>query len=142
SGFPAAILFLVFFNPLNPPRNPFPGTCLARPDPRYEPMARKHAVGIPLERLAHWDPESEAELRSTENGVFRQVLGEVGAALEGAGVVYALMGGIASNRLGRPRWTHDIDVFVQPGMADAALDALAQAGFDTERTDPVWLFKA
>ncbi|HEX6996772.1 MAG TPA: nucleotidyltransferase [Gammaproteobacteria bacterium] len=105
-------------------------------------MARKHAVGIPLERLAHWDPESEAELRSTENGVFQQVLGEVVAALEGAGVVYALMGGIASNRLGRPRWTHDIDVFVQPGMADAALDALAQAGFDTERTDPVWLFKA
>ncbi|MFS8606432.1 MAG: nucleotidyltransferase [Gammaproteobacteria bacterium] len=52
------------------------------------------------------------------------------------------MGGIASTGLGRPRWTHDIDVFVRPSGADAALDALADASFETERTDPAWLFKA
>ena len=62
-------------------------------------------------------------------------------ALEQAGVEYALMGGIASTGLGRPRWTHDIDVFVRPTGADAALDALAKTGFDTERTDSSWLFK-
>lgn len=63
------------------------------------------------------------------------------AALEDAGIDYALMGGIASTGLGRPRWTHDIDVFVRPADASTALDALAAAGFDTERTDMTWLFK-
>jgi len=104
-------------------------------------MERKHAVGIPLERLASWDPDIEEQLRCTENGLFEQVLGEVVAALDQAGAEYVLMGGIASTGLGRPRWTHDIDVFVRPTGADAALDALAGAGFDTERTDPAWLFK-
>ncbi|MFO7285302.1 MAG: nucleotidyltransferase [Gammaproteobacteria bacterium] len=105
-------------------------------------MERKHAVGIPLERLAHWDSDIEEHLRCTENGVFAQVLGEVVAALDRGGVDYVLMGGIASTGLGRPRWTHDIDVFVRPSGADAALDALADASFETERTDPAWLFKA
>jgi predicted nucleotidyltransferase len=105
-------------------------------------MEQKHAVGIPLERLAVWDPEIEEHLRCTQNGVFEQVLGEVVTALGDKSVEYALMGGIASTGLGRPRWTHDIDVFVRPNAADAALDALAAAGFDTERTDVSWLFKA
>jgi len=89
-----------------------------------------------------WDPEIEEHLRCTQNGVFEQVLGEVVTALGDKSVEYALMGGIASTGLGRPRWTHDIDVFVRPNAADAALDALAAAGFDTERTDVSWLFKA
>src|SRR5690606_10816523 len=105
-------------------------------------MDRKEAVGVPLERLAHWDPEIEGHMRCTESGAFQQALGEVVAALQRAAVEYVLMGGIASTGLGRPRWTHDIDVFVRPTAADAALPALAAAGFDTERTDPVWLFKA
>jgi len=109
---------------------------------RYDDMERKHAVGVPLERLAVWDPESEAQLRCTQNGLFEQVLGEVVAALDRDAVEYTLMGGIASTGLGRPRWTHDIDVFVRPSVADSALDALAHAGFDTERTDTTWLFKA
>jgi hypothetical protein len=104
-------------------------------------MEHKHAVGIPLERLADWDPEIEGHLRCTKNGAFQNALGEVVAALEGAGIEYVLMGGIASTGLGRPRWTHDIDVFVRPTGADPALEALAAAGFDTERTDPTWLFK-
>ncbi len=104
-------------------------------------MEPKHAVGIPLERLAKWDPDIEEHLRCTENGLFEQVLGEVVAALDDGGAEYVLMGGIASTGLGRPRWTHDIDVFVRPTGADRALDALAAAGFETERTDPAWLFK-
>ena len=104
-------------------------------------MERKHEAAIPLERLAKWNAESEGHLRCTKNGIFKQVLGEVVAALEQAGLEYALMGGIASTGLGRPRWTHDIDVFVRPTVAEAALDALAEASFDTERTDPAWLFK-
>ena len=105
-------------------------------------MEPKHEVGIPLERLAEWDQEVEEHLRGTKNGAFQQVLGVVVEALKRTAVEYVFMGGVASTGLGRPRWTHDIDLFVRPTGADAALDALAQAGFDTERTNPSWLFKA
>ena len=104
-------------------------------------MDRRSEVGIPLERLAEWDDDIEEQLRGTRNGAFKQVLRETVEALDGAGLQYALMGGIASTGLGRPRWTHDIDVFVRPSEAEAVLGALAEAGFDTERTNPSWLFK-
>jgi hypothetical protein len=63
-------------------------------------------------------------------------------ALEAAGITYALMGGLASAAIGRSRHTHDIDLFVTPGDAGAALEALERSGFRTERTDPEWLYKA
>jgi hypothetical protein len=52
------------------------------------------------------------------------------------------MGGLASAALGRPRWTHDIDVFVRPEDARRTLAILEGAGFRTQETDPEWLFKA
>lgn len=64
------------------------------------------------------------------------------AALEGAAVPHLLMGGAGTQVFARPRQTDDVDVFVQPGDARPALDALAGAGFSTEETDPSWLFKA
>jgi predicted nucleotidyltransferase len=73
---------------------------------------------------------------------FLEVLTEAIAAVEGAKVPYLVIGGVASAALGRPRWTHDIDVFVLPQDSDRALAALEEAGFDIERTDPHWLFKA
>lgn len=73
---------------------------------------------------------------------FLQVLGEAVAAIEGAEVPYLVIGGVASAALGRPRWTHDIDVFVLPQDADPTLAALEKVGFEIERTDPYWLFKA
>jgi predicted nucleotidyltransferase len=62
-------------------------------------------------------------------------------AMDRADVPALLMGGIASACLGRPRWTHDIDLFVRPQDARKALGALAQAGFDTEETFAEWLYK-
>jgi hypothetical protein len=52
------------------------------------------------------------------------------------------MGGIASTALGRPRWTHDIDLCVRREDARAMLQAFADAGYDTEETDQTWLYKA
>ena len=63
------------------------------------------------------------------------------AAVEGRSIPYVLMGGIASANLGRPRWTHDIDLFVRPIDARDVLAALAEKGFETEETFPDWLFK-
>ena len=44
--------------------------------------------------------------------------------------------------MGRPRWTHDIDFLVRPDDARDVLEALRGAGFSTEETDPVWIYKA
>ena len=68
-------------------------------------------------------------------------LGRAASTLEYAGITYALMGGLASAAVGRARATRDVDFFLPRESADAALDALAAAGFRTERTDPAWLFK-
>jgi predicted nucleotidyltransferase len=66
----------------------------------------------------------------------------VAKGLDAADVDAVLIGGLAVATLGRPRWTHDIDMMVRPEHAIRALDALAMVGMDTEQTDLAWLFKA
>ncbi|MFN2556485.1 MAG: nucleotidyltransferase [Nitriliruptorales bacterium] len=73
---------------------------------------------------------------------FLDVLREALDVLERAGVPHVLMGGLAIAVLGRPRWTHDIDVFLRPNDTRRALESLGEAGFDVEETNPTWLFKA
>jgi predicted nucleotidyltransferase len=84
----------------------------------------------------------EATTPPDEEDRFLAALDETIDALERAEIPYVLMGGIASACLGRPRWTHDVDLFVKPTDALRVLDALAAEGFETERTFPDWLFKA
>lgn len=74
--------------------------------------------------------------------VFAEVLRDIICVLDGSGIPYGLIGGIASSGYGRPRWTHDIDVFVRPEDAERTLHALAEHGCRTEKTDPHWLYKA
>jgi predicted nucleotidyltransferase len=69
------------------------------------------------------------------------VLRAVGA-LDDADIPYVLIGGLASSVLGRPRSTEDIDLFVKAEHADSALEALGETGFETERTNPDWIYKA
>jgi predicted nucleotidyltransferase len=77
-----------------------------------------------------------------EEPVFLEVLGDALEAADRSRLPYLLVGGIASGIIGRPRWTHDVDLFVRPQDARPMLAALAEAGFRTEETDPVWLYKA
>ncbi len=79
--------------------------------------------------------------RDVDEGRFLNVLGEAIAALEGKDIPYLLMGGVTSATFGRPRGTNDIDLFVRPEHARLTLEALSAAGFTTEETDPLWLFK-
>ena len=62
--------------------------------------------------------------------------------LENSGIPYALIGGVAAKSLGRPRITHDIDLFVRPDDAVRTLEVLEAKGFTTQKRDPFWLFKA
>jgi len=63
-------------------------------------------------------------------------------AIEEAEIPYALIGGVAVKELGRPRVTHDIDIFVRPDDAAYLLTVLENKGFDTEKRDTYWLYKA
>jgi predicted nucleotidyltransferase len=79
--------------------------------------------------------------REVDEGRFLTVLRDAIAALEAKDIPYLLMGGLSSATLGRPRGTNDIDLFVRPESARLTLDALETAGFTTEETDPLWLYK-
>jgi len=63
-------------------------------------------------------------------------------ALRAADVPFLVMGGIASGIFGRPRWTRDVDLFVRPEEAGRALEALAEAAFETHVEHQHWLAKA
>jgi predicted nucleotidyltransferase len=73
---------------------------------------------------------------------FVRVLREAVETVERAGYLFLVVGGLASTLVGRPRWTHDIDFLVRPDDARNVLEALRGAGFATEETDPVWIYKA
>jgi predicted nucleotidyltransferase len=86
-------------------------------------------------------------LRSVDTGDFDEetflaVLRETVDALEEHDIPHLLMGGLAVAAIGRPRWTHDIDVFLRPDDAKRALGVLADVGYTPEERDPLWLFKA
>lgn len=70
------------------------------------------------------------------------VLSDAVGALDGAGVPYLLIGGLAASVHGRPRASDDIDLFVKQEDAMRALEALATTGFETEETNPQWIYKA
>jgi predicted nucleotidyltransferase len=80
--------------------------------------------------------------RASADAAFSRVLREAVETVERAGLPFLVLGGIASSLVGRPRWTHDIDFLVRPDEARDVLEALRAAGFTTEETDPVWLYKA
>jgi len=106
---------------------------------------KEQAVRAPLQTV-EFDGNVPSQARSFEGETvseetFVRVLGQAIGALERAKIPYGMLGGVASAILGRPRWTHDADVFVRPVDAPAALEALERAGFETQRTNPHWLFK-
>jgi predicted nucleotidyltransferase len=84
-----------------------------------------------------------ASSRQTELGeAFNNALFLALDAIEERHIPYGLIGGVAASGLGRPRSTHDIDIFIRPEDAEVTIDSLLNRGFETERTDPRWLFKA
>jgi predicted nucleotidyltransferase len=82
--------------------------------------------------------------RNDEEERFVSVLHDAVRAIEEADIPYAMIGGIPSVVVGRPRWgpNEDIDFFVKPEDAKKTLMVLGNAGFETEERDPQWLFKA
>ena len=96
-------------------------------------MDPRPAPNVETDLPVHEEVDEESYLRT---------LDEVNAALQAWGRPYCFMGGLASTIYGRDRLTHDLDVFVPSDLADGALEVLAANGFDVERSDAGWIFKA
>jgi predicted nucleotidyltransferase len=90
----------------------------------------------PMEPRNHYDGEP-----APEREVVSAVLSAAVEALDQARIPFVVMGGLVVATFARPRMTDDIDLFVQPEHARDSLVALRVAGFDTEETDPMWLYK-
>jgi len=94
--------------------------------------------------MSHAERPGAASHEGSTAGIeqLTEVMGEAVRTLDKHEIDYLLIGGQASALLGRPRCSSDIDLLVAPEDAPPALDALARAGFHTERVNPHWLFKA
>lgn len=99
-------------------------------------------ISAPMELSLEPLFEGRGNPHDTAHQDFLEVLADVGIRLDAAGLVYGLMGGVASSALGRPRTTRDIDIFLRPDHAVAALDVLGQGGYETDRLDDQWIYKA
>jgi predicted nucleotidyltransferase len=97
----------------------------------------KQGPAGPMEARNHYGSGAAPE-RTTVTSVLAAAV----SAIDEAGIPYVLMGGLVAAAFARPRTTDDIDVFVQPEHAREVLAALEAAGFQTEETDPMWLYKA
>jgi hypothetical protein len=69
-------------------------------------------------------------------------LKRVVATLRESGIPFLLGGGLAVWARGGPETRHDLDFVVKPEDAQAALDALADAGMRPEKPPEEWLYKA
>ncbi|MDQ3953786.1 MAG: nucleotidyltransferase family protein [Actinomycetota bacterium] len=88
------------------------------------------------------DEHAGLKREADDDAGLRAVLSDVVDAVEGEGIPYLAIGGLASATYGRPRPTKDIDVFVKPEDAERCLKALESAGFRTEEPKEDWLLKA
>lgn len=96
----------------------------------------------PFRQVRPADRRDSVAADRSEERTFVSVLGDATSRLEDEGIEHVVMGGVAVATLARPRWTHDVDIFVRPDDAARALQVLERAGYETEKTDPLWLFKA
>lgn len=72
----------------------------------------------------------------------RDALKRAASALKEQGPAFALAGSYALWVHGSPEPIHDVDIAVAEEDTEAAVETLAAAGFEIERTAEDWLFKA
>ena len=86
--------------------------------------------------------EDKFEKTEVDETTLLSVLSDAQDSLRERDIPFVLIGGIPSAVYGRPRATQDLDLFVRPEDKDAALEALSEDGFDTDKKEPEWLYKA
>ncbi len=76
---------------------------------------------------------------------YATVLREAHEALASDDIPHVVFGSLATRALGRPRQIlleEDVDLFIRPPDAPAALQALERAGFVTNEQDAAWIHRA
>ena len=88
-------------------------------------------------------PNVAEALDVADDPLEREAHGRALDVLQGAGLE-PMVGGAYALRCHTTIWrdTKDLDLFLRKDRVEAALDALHQAGFRCELTDPMWLGKA
>lgn len=104
-------------------------------DPGYGPERALDEIGFEEARIAR----DERVSAKSDADQFVPVLEDVVRSLHE--IPFCVLGGVASAAYGRPRLTKDIDVFVRREDAERALAGLTEFGFETEHTNPSWIFK-
>jgi predicted nucleotidyltransferase len=97
--------------------------------------------------LSHAEEKAQCERDYYDHNLsdlssLEKILFEAIDIVEKSAIPYALIGGVAVKSMGRPRVTHDIDLFVRPDDAGKVLEVLEGRGFTSQKRDPYWLFKA
>jgi hypothetical protein len=72
----------------------------------------------------------------------KELMKDAAGALNEAGMPFLLGGGLACAARGGPATQHDVDFFLRPENAEAALTALEGIGLRPDRPPEGWLFKA
>src|SRR5438067_11092512 len=86
--------------------------------------------------------DTQLPVHEVSEATYRSVLADRAAIMASSGLPPAFMGGLASSIYGRVRRTHDLDLFVRPDDAERALEVLSAAGYETEKSNPDWIYKA
>lgn len=86
--------------------------------------------------------ETALDVHEVSEEKYLEVLDACLQVMAGSGLAYCFIGGLASSIYGRRRATHDLDLFVRPEDAERTLDLMAANGFNVEKSDPEWIFKA
>jgi hypothetical protein len=82
------------------------------------------------------------EVGADELAAFRKLLAEAVGIVESEDCPYVVVGSIASNFWGRPTSVGDVDLVIDPTDAKRILKRFDSDGFETEETNPQWLYKA
>src|SRR5438105_9147989 len=86
--------------------------------------------------------DTQLPVHEVSEATYRSVLADCAAVMASSGLPHAIMGGLASSIYGRVRRTHDLDLFVRPDDAERALEVVSAAGYETEKSNPDWIYKA
>jgi predicted nucleotidyltransferase len=91
-------------------------------------------------------PEDEEKERylsvADDEETWTRVLKDSTHILDEEKIEYLAIGSIATNSMGYDEECSDIDLLVAPADAEKAVKALELNGYDTDVSDPAWLFKA
>ena len=82
------------------------------------------------------------DVHEVDDATYERLLPEAVTIMRDSQIPHCFIGGLAAALYGRPRNTKDLDVFVRREDAGRALEAFAAAGWETERSNPEWIYKA